>query len=86
MRNDEPLITITQYSMTTARGVVLLSIPFDSVEHALNLPPLCHGTQSIVIKNNKAGTGSVFNSDLDNSHDQIEQGLKELFPDEFKKD
>ncbi|MDP6653296.1 MAG: hypothetical protein QGF90_14510 [Gammaproteobacteria bacterium] len=83
MRNDEPLITITQYSMTTARGIVLQSIPFWSVEHALNLHPLCSGTQSIVIKNNKANTGSVFNSDLTNAYQQIKQGLKELFPDAF---
>ena len=85
MQNDEPLITITQYSMTTARGMILQSIPFDSIEHALNFPPLCARTKSIVIENNKAGTNAVYNPDFANSQLQLEQKLKELFPDDFHK-
>lgn len=85
MQNDEPLITITQYSMTTARGMVLQSIPFDSIEHALKLPQLCARTKSIVIVNNRAGTNAVYNPDSTNSQLQLEQKLKELFPDDFHK-
>ena len=85
MKNFEPMITITQYSMTMARGIVLQSIPFDSIEHALKLPNLCVRTESIAIKNNKTGTSSVYDSDFGNPHEQLEQELKELFPDDFNK-
>ena len=83
MQDSKPLITITQYSMTTARGMVLASVSFSSVEHALQIPSLCAGTHSIVIKNHRAGTDSVFNPDLANPHVQLKQELKELFSDEF---
>jgi len=85
MHSNDQLITITQYSMTTARGMVLASTSFDSVEHALQLPSLCPRTHSIVIKNNKAGTGSVYDPDFSEHQDQLEQELRELFPDEFNK-
>ena len=86
MRENTPLITITQFSMTTARGMVLASASFDSVEHALQLPSLCVGTHSIVIENHRAGTDSVFNPDLTNPQVQLRQELEELFPDEITKD
>ena len=85
MKIVEPLITITQYGMTTARGIVLQSIPFDSVEHALELPELCAGTESIVIKNNRAGTNALYHPDFSNVHAQLEHELKELFPYEFNR-
>ena len=81
----DTLITITQYSMTTARGMVLVSASFDSVEHAVQLPSLCLRIHSIVIKNNKAGAGSVYDPDFSIHQDQLEQELGELFPDEFNK-
>ena len=83
MQDSKPLVTITQYSMTTARGMILASVSFDSVEQALQLPSLCAGTHSIVIKNHRAGTDSVFNPELVNAHVQLKQELKELFSDEF---
>ena len=83
MRSDESLITITQYSMTTARGIILQSTPFDSVEEALQCPKLCNRTQSIVIKNNKAGTSSLFAPDFDDPESQLEQKLKEVCSDDF---
>ena len=86
MQDNMPLITITQFSMTTARGMVLASASFDSVEHALQLPNLCVGTHSIVIQNHRAGTDSVFNPDLTNPQVQLKQELEELFPDEVTKD
>ena len=83
MHSNDPLITITQYSMTTARGMVLASTSFDNVEHALQLPSLCPRTHSIVIKNNKAGTGSFYDPDFSIHQDQLEQELREIFPDEL---
>ena len=82
MQNNDPLITIAQYSMSTARGMVLDSSSFDSLEHALKLPRLCAETHSIVIKTNRQIYGMVINSDFDNLLDQVKQTLKELFPNE----
>lgn len=83
MQHNEPLITIAQYSMSTARGMVLESTCFDSLEHALKLPSLCDGTHSIVIKTNRQNAGSVINSDYGNLLEQLQQKLKELFPNEL---
>lgn len=85
MRNNESLITITQYSMTTARGIILQSIPFDTIKEALQRPDLCIRTQSIVIKNNKAGTSSLFAPDFDDPQHQLEQKLKEVCSDDFNR-
>ena len=64
MRNSQSLIMITQYNMTTARGIILESIPFDSVEEALPSPDLSNRAQSIVIKNNKARVSTLFTPDF----------------------
>lgn len=66
MRNSQSLITITQYNMTTARarGIILESIPFDSVEEALQSPDRSNRAQSIVIKNNKARVSTLFTPDF----------------------
>ena len=85
MKDIDPLITITQYSMSTARGMILDSASFDSVDNALQLPSLCARTNSIVIKNNKAGTSFLHNLDSANPVPQLEQEFKELFQDEFTK-
>ena len=85
MKDSGPLITITQYSMSTARGVILDSTSFDSVGNALQLVSLCAHTNSIVIKNNKAGTSFDHNPDSANPVPQLEQEFKELFQDEFTK-
>ncbi len=85
MKDNGPLITITEYSMSTARGVILDSTSFDSVDNALKLPSLCARTHSIVIKNNKSGTSFVYNPDSANPVPQLEQEFKELFQDEFTK-
>ena len=85
MKDNVPLITITQYSMSTARGVILDSTSFDSVDNALQLDSLCARTNSIVIKNNKSGTSFVHNPDSANPVLQLEQEFKELFQDEFTK-
>lgn len=84
MQVKQPLITITQYNMTTARGIILQSKSFNSFEKALQFPSLCARTQSIVIKNNKTGADSVFALDFTDPHGQLEQELKEVFPGEFK--
>lgn len=83
MQNNEPLITIAQYSMSTARGLVLESTAFDSLEHALQLPCLCTGTLSIEIKTNRQVEASVINSDVGNLLDQLKQRLEELFSNEI---
>jgi hypothetical protein len=83
MPNRQPLITIAQYSMTTARGIILESLPFDSIEAALYAPDLSNRTQSIVIKNNKAGVSTLFTPDFGNPYGQLKQELKEIFSDEF---
>jgi hypothetical protein len=83
MPNSQPLITITQYSMTTARGIILESLPFDSIEAALQSPDLSKGTQSIVIKNNKAGVSTLFTPDFGDPYGQLKQELKEVFSDKF---
>lgn len=84
MQNNDPLITIAQYSMSTARGMILESTAFDSLEHALELPRLCTGTHSVVIQINAQGLGSVIDSDFDNLLGQLKQKLKELFPNEIQ--
>ena len=83
MRNNQPLITITQYNMTTARGIILKSMSFDSVEEALQFPNLSNRTQSIVIKNNKAGVSTLFTPDFGDPYGQLKHELQEVFPDEF---
>ncbi len=85
MKYSGPLITITEYSMSTARGMILASTSFDTVDRALPLPGLSARTNSIVIKNNKAGTSIVHNPDTTNPDAQLEQEIMELFPDEFTK-
>ncbi len=85
MKDNGSLITITEYSMSTARGVILASTTFDSVDNALQLPNLCARTNSIVIKNNKSGTSFLHNRDSANPVAQLEQEFEELFPDEFTK-
>lgn len=84
MKNNDPLITIAQYSMSTARGMILESTAFDSLEHALELPRLCAGTHSVVIQTNHLRAGSVIDSDSDNLLDQLKQKLKELFSNEIQ--
>ena len=80
---SQPLLTITQYSMTTARGIILESLLFNSVEEALQSSVLSTRTQSIVIKNNKAGVSTLFTPDFGNPYGQLKQELKEIFSDEF---
>ncbi len=82
MKAYRPLITIIQYSMSTARGAILQSTSFDSFEKALRPPPLCAGTESIVIKNNEAGTVSVFTPDSCDFHSQFARELNGVFADE----
>lgn len=83
MKNNGPLITITQYSMSTARGMVLASNSFESIDLALRSPSLCAGTHSIVIENNATGIRTLRNSDCAAANEQLAQAFKELFPHEF---
>jgi len=85
MGKSQPLLTITQYSMTTARGVILESLMFSSIEEALRSSVLSTRTQSIVIKNNKAGASTVYTPDFSNPYGQLKQELEKAFSDESKR-
>ncbi len=82
MGKSQPLLTITQYSMTKARGIVLESLLFNSIEEALQSSVLSTRTQSIVIKNNKAGVSTFYTPDFGNPYGQLKQELEEAFSDE----